>query len=433
MLRDELYDAICNLPVIDVHSHMARDHLAARSLNAVVFYHMLTYPLRAAGMSEETLFANRHDRGPERLEKLFDESMPHWDAIERLSFGWGLRTILRELYGFAEPITADSLPRLRQAFERETARAGFAESVRERLNLRRILSSRIEVPPLGEGESDGGIRFTVEENITSGIREFHTWPRRLEEMRDELGSDVTSLAELKQVAADFYGGFDFSDKHALVSWISSEIDFRPVPDPAIDALLADAAAGNEPDRRGARLLEAAMLRAVCEAIRGKTSTLQLCYGTQFLTPGYLHPQCRADAPLASGFGRLLGEFPDLHFNILTGFETDEPIWCSLCQGYANISLGGYWWNTFYPSVMHRAWHRRLETVPTTRLCGFFSDGYCIDWIFARVRTTQRVLANVLAEKIEWGFLSESQAIDAAREVLFETPRRLFLPDEDIEA
>jgi hypothetical protein len=175
-----------------------------------------------------------------------------------------------------------------------------------------------------------------------------------------------------------------------------------------------------------------LLRAVCEAIRGQTPIWQICYGTQFVTPGSAaHPITRAAPQFASSFAHLLGEFPDIHFNILSGCEVDEPVWCSLCLGYGNLSLAGYWWNLFYPSVMRSAWHRRLDMVPTSRLCGFFSDGWCIDWAYARVRMTQRVLAGVLAEKVEQGFYTTEQAVRVAREILFETPRRLFLPADEI--
>jgi hypothetical protein len=131
-------------------------------------------------------------------------------------------------------------------------------------------------------------------------------------------------------------------------------------------------------------------------------------------------------------GHLFGEFQDIHFNILNGYEPDEPVWCAMTQGYANVSLAGFWWETFYPSVMHQAVHRRLDMVPRARLMAFFSDGYCVDWVYGRLRTVQRVLANVMAERIERGFMTREEALAAARDMLFETPRRLFLPDEKID-
>jgi hypothetical protein len=105
----------------------------------------------------------------------------------------------------------------------------------------------------------------------------------------------------------------------------------------------------------------------------------------------------------------------------------------MCVAYNNFSLSSYWWITSYPSLMHGAWARRLDVVPLTNLCAFFSDGWCVDYIYGRLMVTKRVLANVLAEKIERDKWTTEEALAAARDVLFETPRRLFLPNERIDA
>ena len=431
MLPDDLYERICDLPIIDVHSHLHRDRMAARELRDVVFYHMLLYPLRAAGMAEQTLWPGGRE-GSHDPARVYAESMPCWRSVASTSFGWALRTILRELYEFDEPIAAESLPRLRDKFDAKVAQPDWEQSVLARANVRRILSSRIDVEPLAPGEPDPGVRFTIEAAPSSGIREFDTWPQRLRHLNELAGKPVATLADLQSVLTAFYDRFEWSEKHALVSWVSSQAEFRPVASSAIDGLLADAQAGRDVGADGARLLEAALIRCTCQAIRDKTGVFQICYGTQFVTPGALHPVTRSAGAFASGLAHLAGEFPEIHFNLLSGHEPDEPALCSLCLAYANVSLGGYWWNNFYPSVMRAAWHRRLDMVPTSRLCGFFSDGYCVDWIYARIRMTQRVLANVLAEKVEQGFYTPDQAVGVAREILFETPRRLFLADEGID-
>lgn len=467
MLSDDLYRAICEMPIIDVHSHLNRDNMAAPGLAHVLFYHMLLYPLRAAGMDEKLIWPSQGTNVHPETEA-FDQALPYWQAVSDTSFGWALRLILRELYDFDEPVTAASLPRLRASFDARVAQADWDEQVRTKMNVRRILSSRPAAKPLAAGESDKGIRFTIESAPSGGTREYWTWPQRLRQMGQAANTEITTRAKLRRVVAKFYEKFDWADRHALVAWVSSEADFRPVSEAAMDGALAAAwAAGTPPpspgatagrpaaagaaapaapvdadaaaaaamaafDPRAARIIEGEFIRAICLAIRGRTKTFQLCYGTQFLTPGPLHPVGRSAGQFASSFARLLGEFPDIHFNMLSGYEIDEPIWCSLCLGYANISLGGYWWGSFYPSVMHEAWHRRLDMVPTSRLCGFFSDGWCIDWTYARVRMTQRVLANVLAEKIDRGFCTSDQALRMVRTILFDTPKQLFLPEEQVE-
>lgn len=431
MLRDELLKAIGDLPAIDVHSHLNRDRLAAGDAGAILFYHMLMYGLRSSGLAEDKLWPDgqMHGRG-----RPYEDFLAYWPSVATTGFGWILRTILRDLYEFDEPLTAESLPRLQAALEARVARPAWPREVLDRARVVRALTSASGVSPLAPGQYDGGLRFTVEKAPTGGIHEGWTWRGRLQNLSKHLGRDVTDLGGLEEAVAAFYDRLDWTGNHALVAWISSEADFRPAATATIDALVADALAGKELDLQAVRLLEAAYVRAVCRAIRGRTRVFQICYGVQFLPPrvAAARPVGRAAPEFASSMGHLFGEFQDIHFNILNGYEPDEPVWCAMTQGYANVSLAGFWWETFYPSVMHQAVHRRLDMVPRARLVAFFSDGYCVDWVYGRLRTVQRVLANVMAERIERGFMTREEALAAARDMLFETPRRLFLPNEQID-
>ena len=432
MLRDDLFEEIRALPAIDVHSHMNRDHLAAKDAGALLFYHMIMYGLRSSGLAEDRLWpdAAMHGRG-----RPYEEFVEHWPSVEGTGFGWILRTILRDLYGFDEPLTVAALPRIHAAVESHAARADWPREVLAKAGVVRILSSTTDVGPLAPGQFDAGIRFTIEKAPTGGTHESWTWRDRLAKLSERAGRPITTLAGLQDAVSAFYETFDWTGKHALVTWVSSEADFRPVSDAAINGLLAEAVAGGELRPRVVRLLEAAYLRTVCRAIHGKTRLFQICYGVQFLPPRVTasRPVGRAAPQFASSFGHLLGEFPDLHFNILNGYEPDEPTWCAMTQAYNNISLACFWWQTFYPSVMHQALARRLDMAPRARLMGFFSDGYCVDWVYGRMMTVKRVLANVMAERIERGFMTRREAVATAREILLETPRRLFLPEEKVEA
>jgi len=430
-LRDDLYRAIADVPAIDVHSHLNRDHLAAADAGALLFYHMILYALRGADCPEDLLWreGRLHGNTPP-----YDEWLRCWPAVEGTGFGWVLRMILCDLYGFDEPITRASLPRLEAAVAERTRRPEWPQEVLAKGRVVRILSSAT-AGPLPPGAKDDRIRCTVETAPTSGTHEALTWRERLARLSEKSGREVASLAALGDAVAAFYDRIDWSGKRALVAWISSEADFRPVSEAAVDAIIAGALAGKDLDGGAVRVLEGAYLRAVCRAIRGRTRVFQICYGVQFLPPrvAAVRPVARAAPEFASGMGHLFGEFPDIHFNILSGYEPDEPVWCAMTQAYANVSLAGFWWETFFPSVMHAALARRLDMVPRPRLMAFFSDAYCADWVYGRVTTVRRVLANVMAERIERGFMTRPEAVATAREILFETPRRIFLPEESIEA
>jgi len=432
MLRDELYEAICEMPVVDVHSHVNRDHMAAAKPEQVMFYHMLLYCLRSGGAADEKMWPEK-EAGRHGLP--LPDFFARWPAVAQTGFGWILKTILRDLYEWEGPLTAENLPRIREAFEAKTGQKDWAKQVLAKANVVRLCSSQVKVNPVPEGQWDGNIRFTLERAPTSGTSEFRSWKQRLEAVGKILGRDVATVEHLREAVARFYEGFDWSDKKALVAWVSSEADFRPVDEAHLNRLLADAQADKALDADGVRFLEAAFIRAICRAIRSRTRIFQFCYGVQYLTPdpGCGHPVARAAPEFASSCGYLFGEFPDLHFNVLNGYEPDEPIWAAMCQAYGNVSLANFWWETFFPSVMHTALARRFDMVPLSRLIGFFSDGWCVEYVYGRLQVVRRVLANVLAERIERGFWTREEALASAREILFETPRRIFLPDEDVRA
>jgi hypothetical protein len=425
MLFDELHEAIRELPVIDVHSHVNLDHIAARGLTEVLCYHMVMHPMRSAAYDGSSL-PGAHQA--EDREALLAQWFERWPMVESTGFGWILKQILSGLYEFEGPLTADRLDELEEAFRAKTSQADWPAQILDAAGAEQVLSSQIKVDPAVKQRWQDRVRFTIEDAPGGGNRECGaTWQGRLGGFARILGRDIDSVDRLREAVSAHYRKLDWSGKYANVAWVSSRADFRPLPTADLDRIIADAAAGREPEPPAARLLEAALVRATCAATREHVPMFQFCYGTQFLTDDDAgpHPIQRAATDFASSMGYVLGEFPDLHFNLLNGYEPHEPIWCGMVQGYRNFSISGYWWDTFFPSVMRAAWHRRLDMVPLSRLVGFFSDGWCADWVYGRVCLTRRVLAIVLAEKVEWGFYTKDQAVEVARQILVETPRRLF--------
>jgi glucuronate isomerase len=423
MLSEELYAELCKLPVIDVHSHLDPRRLPAPVAEKVLGYHMVLYPLRAAGADETKLWSR--DGPHERF--VAEEFLKAWPAASKTGFGWALRTILRELFGFEGPVTEGNLPDLMAAMNAAAARKGRAEEILAKGNVVRILSSLPPVP------SDGGagavFRYTIETGEGMTAKDHLTWPERMRMLLRGVGAEPGSLTELDEAYAELLRREDWTDRRAFVRWVTGQADLRPVPGRRLEDLMRRAASSDAVTREETCILNAAAIRAMLRAASSHTKTFQLCFGAQRCVPGPGHPIQSLAPEFASSLGYLFAEFPDAHFNILNGYEAAEPVLCSHCLAYGNVSLGGFWWHMFYPAAMHAAWHRRLDMVPATRLSGFFSDGYCLEWQFGRLRMTQRVLANVLAERIERGFCNAEEAVEIARAVLEGTPKDIFLPDE----
>ncbi len=428
MLNQELLETIEKIPIIDVHSHLKRDAMAASDIESVVLYHMLRYGLRAAGADEEALWPGRNFHQPGDRA---GEAIACHRRIYSTSFAWAMRQILADLYDFDKQLNEQTLDELRQKFADRATADDWGQQVLAKAGVVRVMSSRTDVPPLEDNQADPGLRFTIERGATPHAYEYHDWQKFLGGIAKRGNRDIRTYADFQDFCDDFYGQMDWSDKHGLVSWVSSEADYTPMPDSQADRAIQQLREGKDIDPAESRRLRGAMVRAMLRAVSDKTKIFQLVYGIQFLAEGKPHPVAKAAESFAPTLSFLAADFPDMQIDLLSGAEFDEPTLTSLVLAHDNVSLSSYWWHTFYPSVMQSCWHRRLDMIPTSRLCGFFSDGWCVDWIYGRAAMTRRVLSNVLAEKILQGFYTESQAIGVARDLLFNTPKALFLSEEDI--
>ena len=91
----------------------------------------------------------------------------------------------------------------------------------------------------------------------------------------------------------------------------------------------------------------------------------------------------------------------------------------------NLSLAGYWWHNFFPDVIAQVMAERLDMVPLNRQIGFFSDAYSVEWTYAKVILVRRMMAQILASRIEQGQYDRDEALAIARAILYESPQSLL--------
>jgi hypothetical protein len=252
---------------------------------------------------------------------------------------------------------------------------------------------------------------------------------RMNKKSEQYGvSPITDLESMKSRIRECYSHSDWRGSRILVSWVSGLSDFYPVSEEELERIIKKSVAEEQLSVEEQGKLYGAATVMILEHLRDKIDVCQLCYGTQVLpgNRGAGHFVQRAAPWLAGSMGRLFNEFPDIHFNIMNGFESDDAVWCSNCIAYGNVSLAGYWWQMFYPHGMKACWHRRFDMVPVTRLMGYFSDGYCVDWVYGRSLMTRKVLSEVMAERIEFGLWDYDDALAAAKAVLYDTPMEIMV-------
>src|ERR1700728_4372678 len=94
----EIEEALAEVPMFDIHTHLVGGKLAARGLHDVLLYHMVVSDLYAAGCptgARLTQFPGWPDK--EEAHARIKGSLPYLKHIHNTSSFWGVRIILREL------------------------------------------------------------------------------------------------------------------------------------------------------------------------------------------------------------------------------------------------------------------------------------------------------------------------------------------------
>ena len=92
---------------------------------------------------------------------------------------------------------------------------------------------------------------------------------------------------------------------------------------------------------------------------------------------------------------MIGRHPRLQFQCFLGSRHTNQAWCTLARELPNLSLAGYWWHNFFPDAVRQVMAERLEMLPVNKQVGFFSDAYCVQWVYGETRLVEKQIARVL--------------------------------------
>jgi glucuronate isomerase len=128
----------------------------------------------------------------------------------------------------------------------------------------------------------------------------------------------------------------------------------------------------------------------------------------------------------SDYSALFNHFSGVTFPVSTlspdaGAELVAYAWI-----YPNVVPLGHWWYSNIPAFIAADLRSRLQAVPKVKLVGYYSDAYKLEFVLPKFNMFRRVLAETLADDaIRGRGWSVERALELARLVLLENPRRIF--------
>jgi glucuronate isomerase len=429
-------EALAEVPVFDIHTHLVGGKLGARGLHDILLYHMVVSDLYAAGCptgARVTQFPQWPSR--EEAQGRIREALPFLPNIQNTSSSWGVRIILAELYDWHEPITDQNWLRLDATVRERADDRAWHHSILDRLKVQR---TGTEIARRGKGEDDQRLQYALEwgfftrcqwgENDTALYELERCWGRS-PESPSPIGSGarpgtertIRSLADVHAAVGHYVDSIPYGQVLCTATHISTDINYRVVSDAEMESALAHRQQAGPAERDVyASYVNEAFLCALEK--HGDQIVFQFSFGAEPL-PFETGSRLRQDT--IGQVAEMMARHPKLRFQCFLASRHANQALCTLARELPNFSLAGYWWHNFFPDVIRQVMAERLDMVPANKQVGFFSDAYCVEWAYAKAVLVRKQLAWVLAGKIEQGQYSTAEALAIARAILHESPRTLL--------
>ena len=430
-LVNSLEDRLRRIPLLDCHTHLDATHLVARGLHDLLLYHMVVSDLYAAGCPSGARLSDAPS--DEEAHARLAEAIPYLPFIRNTSCFWGVRIILRDLYGWTEPITEDNWQRL-DALIRE--RAGDGEWAREIFRKALIRRACTEIVKRGDGSADDMLQYALEWAFFAraqwGVNDIPlyeleaTWgqDRPAPPLPVTLGSrppvarEIRSVADVREAVAHYCDLLPWGEVIATAQHLSTDIDYHPVSDVEMEAALSRRASAGEPERDAYASYILNAFLAELEP-RGGEMVFQFSLGAE---PLPYETASRLAQRTIGQVAELVARYPGVQFQCFLASRHANQSLCTLARELPNFSLSGYWWHNFFPAALRQIMDERLDMLPTNKQMGFFSDAYTVEWAYAKSMMVRRMMAETLAPRIQRGQYTEEEALSVAGAILYEAPQ-----------
>ncbi|MHC4105423.1 MAG: hypothetical protein ACYSR9_10815 [Planctomycetota bacterium] len=430
---NRVFKILSNCQKIDIHTHLTSGRLMARGLDDILLYHMVNTELYSAGSA----FGERvtEDRDEEEAERRLEEAVPYIPFIRNTPLYRTVRTILKDLYDWSDEITAENWrglhTHIKNSNKDDKARAC------ETLDKCKIVKTGTELARRADGRDDDIFDYALEwaffaraqwgqpdialfelERAWNAEEPENPVPVTMKkEDRPSFKKTITTPENIKEAVAHYCSLIPYNGLTATTQHISTDISYgRYSDDEFAQALKNRENAGN---REQSIYTSAIMVEFLSELQKHSNEIVfQFSIGAEALP---FESGARLKQDTISQLSDFIAEYPGLKFMCFNASRHCNQSLCTLVRELPNFSLAGFWWHSFFPGALREMIEERLDMVPVNRQCGYFSDAYCIDWIYGKNDLLLTQYAHVFAEKIEIGQYTIEDVEFIAKQIFFETP------------
>ena len=407
----DLTAALGEIPLIDPHSHIDPLRPVSKSLDDILGYHYYTELAHSAGMSQAPL---AKDVSPRDRVRAIVEHMDRYDNTAQ--YGWFL-DIARTFLGFTgTKIAATDADALFDAAENTFAQPDWEHQVREKTKLEKIFLTNEFDDPLEGFDTSVYVPCLRTDTLVFNLDRADTRERILK----ATGIQIVDAATLRMAIATIF--LHFTRKGAKACAISLPPDFEP-------AHYDDEYIYEQIRFHDCRDLAPGLFWIVAEFCREFRLPFDLMIGVnrRVYTNGVYQGQDLFDQRTSLiQYRRLFNAFPEVTFpvSVLTSAQNQELVAYSWI--FPNVVPNGHWWYSNVPPYIRKDLTERLSAVPKTKLIGYYSDAYKLEFVLPKYAMYRRILAGVLADEyVRPGVLNETEAVALGKRLLRDNVKDVF--------
>jgi hypothetical protein len=379
----DFMEEIGQLPVLDTHTHLIGDRLAARDFWEIAHYFWLFRELQAGGYPDEPMEL------PEK--RRIDAFLEAYHATRTTMMNWSFTAIFRDLYGI-RICDAASIRQAIEAVGHSQAQSGWAQKVADQMNIRRFVVNYAEHS-----------RF-------ESMREDAILIPRIDGLLGRWVEDIAADAS----PSDAYEKRVHETIHPLIA------SYRATGSPGIMTTLPRlASSANQINSYmpGASKdeLRMALLHEIGAAAERNGLLVQLFLGVERGWCGTAFPANDTERILKLTH---LFEKYGCPFELVVASELNNLDVVQAAWNFPNVHVGGHWWFNFRASTYRDSMQYRLEALPSAKSSLIVSDARYMEWSYGKVALVKRLTGEFLWNQITAEWVDRETALKTAEDWLY---------------
>jgi len=441
-LFKKLREEIWNIPLIDTHEHFILEK-ERQDLSLDIFYllpHYACSDLVSSGMPGSVLEELR-GRGPRQLssEEKWKEFAPYWTKIKNTAYSRALQIIARDIFD-VEDINEMTYSILSEKIASSNERGWYNHILRDKANIEccivEYLGQEFIYGPAPRPETqsfypDRRVGMTIPAFDLDILRRVENLDglvaiRTLERIREAERTYDLNIYTLDDLLKVLDLVFERGMKEGIVGVktalaynriIRYERTTRYEAERLFNRLFDHLGEGLS-WREAKPLQDFLMHQVIRRAIEAKLP-IQIHTGLQ---EGVGNIITNANP---THLINLLIQYPQAKFDIFHASYPYTGELTTLAKNFPNVYADLCWMYIISPYAARRTLSEWIETLPSNKIFGFGGDYLIVEGAYAHAKMARDNTARVLAEKVEEGYFSASEAVTFARRILRENPLEVF--------